>query len=549
VTFLPIVERELRVAARKKGTHWLWFFAGLTAMVVVFIVLLGSQRSASPQSLGTWVFNIVSGMAFAFSLLAGVFLTSDCLCSEKREGTLALLFLTDLKGYDIVLGKLVATSIVSVYALLAIIPMLGLPLIMGGVSPAEFGRMTLVLLVTLFLSLAAGMFASAISRDTRAAMMSSFSVMLGVTGVLFGTGCLLFHIFRWKTIEYLILPSPIGAFMLSHDSEYLLTWHAVEFWISIGLICALALAQLVAASLLLPRAWQAGGIEVERKGGANRLHLATGDQNPFRWLVERDAFLRLPARIILSLLFLGWGGLFVSIFFVSSGNKDRMGMAFYAGFGLHVIGKGLLAVQATRRFSEDRRSGALELLLTTPMEVSTILDGQMGPLKRQFRWLRIALLGVNTGLVFSVVFVFGWDEWEPVVLFTTFCVGGSVLWLMDTHALMWLGMWMGLRGLRHHRATLNTLGRILAPPWIAFVLFILLTYGTSSGMKVLMLWSLWFVFSVVSALLAVKHRKSELLHDFRRLAAGDKQRTAFDALQPWLPGWKSDEAASAPPAA
>src|SRR4026209_785142 len=98
MSFLPIVERELRVAARRRGTHWLWFFTALVAMAAVFIVVLGSQRSASPQSLGKWVFHAVSGMAFAFSLLAGVFLTSDCLCSEKREGTLGLLFLTDLKG-------------------------------------------------------------------------------------------------------------------------------------------------------------------------------------------------------------------------------------------------------------------------------------------------------------------------------------------------------------------------------------------------------------------------------------------------------------------
>jgi hypothetical protein len=64
---------------------------------------------------------------------------------------------------------------------------------------------------------------------------------------------------------------------------------------------------------------------------------------------------------------------------------------------------------------------------------------------------------------------------------------------------------------------------------------------------VLAYWSLWFVFSILSALVAVKHRRRELLEDFRSLAAGDKKHTALDALQPWSPRWKP--AVSTPPAA
>jgi hypothetical protein len=64
-----------------------------------------------------------------------------------------------------------------------------------------------------------------------------------------------------------------------------------------------------------------------------------------------------------------------------------------------------------------------------------------------------------------------------------------------------------------------------------------------------MVWSLWFAFSIVSAVVAVRNRKRELLQDFRRLAAGDKQRPAFDAPQPWSPEWEPPKAASTPPAA
>ena len=51
----------------------------------------------------------------------------------------------------------------------------------------------------------------------------------------------------------------------------------------------------------------------------------------------------------------------------------------------------------------------------------------------------------------------------------------------------------------------------------------------------------WVMLGVVSAWTAVRHRRAELLRDFRRLASGDKRRTAFDALLPWAEGWRSDE--------
>ncbi|HQU46125.1 MAG TPA: hypothetical protein PK867_25150, partial [Pirellulales bacterium] len=42
-------------------------------------------------------------------------LTADCISSERREGTLGLLFLTDLRGHDVVLGKLVVAGLGAFY--------------------------------------------------------------------------------------------------------------------------------------------------------------------------------------------------------------------------------------------------------------------------------------------------------------------------------------------------------------------------------------------------------------------------------------------------
>ena len=109
MTVLPIVERELRVAARRRFTYWIRVVLALGVMGIGGWVLLAAG-SRTPPRVGAGMFVAMSICAFGYCLLAGLWTTADCLSREKREGTLGLLFLTDLKGYDIVLGKLAATS-------------------------------------------------------------------------------------------------------------------------------------------------------------------------------------------------------------------------------------------------------------------------------------------------------------------------------------------------------------------------------------------------------------------------------------------------------
>src|SRR5215204_2700353 len=110
MALLPIVDRELRVAARRRGTYRFRVFAGLLAMALWLFLLFG-VRSVPSARFGHHILFWMGGLVLGFSVLAGVFLTSDCVSAEKREGTLGLLFLTELKAYDIVCGKLIATSV------------------------------------------------------------------------------------------------------------------------------------------------------------------------------------------------------------------------------------------------------------------------------------------------------------------------------------------------------------------------------------------------------------------------------------------------------
>src|SRR6266404_8492466 len=180
MTLLPVVERELRVAARKRSTFWLRVAAALVALLIAggFLVLEMVIPGFGRAGLGKGLFAVLTWLSLGAALSAGLFFTSDCLSEEKREGTIGFLFLTDLRGYDVVLGKLLATSLRSLYGLLAFLPILAVTQIMGGVTGAQYWKSTLALVNALFCSLAAGMFISAISRDSQKALTGTFLVML-----------------------------------------------------------------------------------------------------------------------------------------------------------------------------------------------------------------------------------------------------------------------------------------------------------------------------------------------------------------------------------
>src|SRR3989449_7482732 len=182
MSVLPIVRRELRVAARKRSTFWLRVASAITAVVLGSgCLLMGGWQRIGTAQMGSMLFYALTWTCLAAALSAGLFFTSDCLSEEKREGTLGFLFLTDLLGDDVVLGKLRATSLRCFYALLAVLPILGVTLLMGGVTGAQFWKTSLALVNALLISLGAGLFVSALSRDPQKALGGTLFLLLLLT--------------------------------------------------------------------------------------------------------------------------------------------------------------------------------------------------------------------------------------------------------------------------------------------------------------------------------------------------------------------------------
>ena len=206
MTFLPIVDRELRVAARLTGTYKKRALAAALVAVVAMAMMLFGNLTSSRVQVGGAMFGTLSYMLLAFCLLEGARKTADCLSEERREGTLGLLFLTDLKGYDIILGKLAATSLTSIYGLLAMLPILALSLLLGGVTQGEFWRRALALTSILFFSLSAGIWVSARSRSERRALVGTL----------------------WVMVLFLVVPPLTRVIVLSHFNPAYPFFHSEE---------------------------------------------------------------------------------------------------------------------------------------------------------------------------------------------------------------------------------------------------------------------------------------------------------------------------------
>src|SRR6185295_7681410 len=89
-----------------------------------------------------------------------------------------------------------------------------------------------------------------------------------------------------------------------------------------------------------------------------------------------------------------------------SSSRWAKGPAFtvlmFTAFGMHFLLKVFIALEASRRLNEDRRSGALELLLVTPLSLRQIISGQALALRKMFISAMAIVVMVNIFMLWLV---------------------------------------------------------------------------------------------------------------------------------------------------
>jgi len=441
MTALPIVERELRARARQGTTYWSRCGLAAIAALVAAQSMELYANTVGPAGTGAATFGTLSWLGFACACIFGL-VTADCISSERREGTLGLLFLTDLEGRDVVLGKLTAAGLSAFYGLIGFLPAMALVVLAGGISGGQVARTVLALLNALFLSLAAGMFISARAHNQLKAMRNT----LVLTGVLFVWSWIAAHPGPMppRKAALFALLSPYGAFYLAQDASYL-AGHA-RFWLSLCGANIVGWFLLAAANADMKRSWQVlERVEIPPKAsGEPTISGTPGKSNDASWaLLHQEPICWAVSRTHGQNLFM-WAGAILLL--LSSGGNWLMTTGHYglslALMPLSSLAAGaLLAWGAGRNLFEARRSGELELILSTPLGARDIVRGHWWALWRPLRaaWLLVVFMTATT------------------------CLAAPAK-VLEGVALCWVGMWFGLRARKPAQVITWTVGLVIVLP-------------------------------------------------------------------------------------
>ena len=452
---LPIIERELRVKARSRATHWTRFAVALVGMLFCLPQLLAPATFAPAATIGRGVFN---GMVWAGFVLccASCLLTADVVGSERRDGTLGLLLLTRVNRLDVLLGKFGSVGLTSLAVLVALLPMSLLPVLAGGVSAREALRKGAGLLNALFFALAAGLFCSALIRERPKAA----GWALGLVAAM-----VIFPPFLDLGIRGRSFPAALGL----ASPLFLITWERNQpfsaWTISLMMVQAMSWLLLMGAGVGLRRAMreESGAaaspapVAAAEAPARGRWQPLEGGAGVVEWLVCRQAGIKAAIWTAMSVSILYQ---FLSSWFYRSAGGLwllRYGAMMLPTLAVSLFNGTLLAWAASRFFLQARQSGELELLQTTPLGAETIISGQWRALKRLLRWpVVVFLVTLMLRMLWELALQRG--AGSSIVYYGCWVLLAAPYILLEVGAQCWTGMWFGLRASRPATAIAWTVG-------------------------------------------------------------------------------------------
>lgn len=210
-----------------------------------------------------------------------------------------------------------------------------------------------------------------------------------------------------------------GAYLFAAEELWRM---APEWWLLDSLLILVGSAVISMVCAAVGMRWAEKGSRVERddpaaalardlneplfaKGFFRRRRDRVLEKNPMRWLLERSRTSRLHRAGWLAFVTLG-----ETVMTSQTRTFDFAEFAMWQQGILLALAVGL-AMSASMSFQEERRTGAMELILVTPMKVQQIILGRWQGLVGQFL-PSLSLVGLV--LLFSWGLGSGWRRWDPV---------------------------------------------------------------------------------------------------------------------------------------
>lgn len=523
MTLLVLLFREMTLAVRRPGTWWtrvvLGAFGGLFVLAV-------ADHTDTPAKIGRNQFIALSYIAFSAALLAGVRYTAHSIGEEIREGTLGLLLMTRLRRVELVLGKIAGAFLQSLSSLAVILPLVSLPMIFGGVKPADFGLVALVLPATLLISLAAGVFISAREPDEIKGMLMT-GLFLAAVCVPFGWLIFACHMtqelrkestasaaaFPWGIVGLLwapVIAMGLEAWQMMTPEPLAwsgspLRWLRVacaqpapvlpeKIWSGVQLLPVIVVLVLLAARrmpLLVeePRTPVAANkptpqpAPVRRRRRSHRPAELLED-NPVAWLVHPPPWF---STIV-------WGSAALLAVFqfrpllYATGNLALVQTSAYLALTAELVLGYLAAWQASQWLTRSRHNGEMELLLCTPLSRATVLRGLLREVHHVFLMPLVLVLTfsliANAGRLVALMVQAGQVSvgWPLAIMWT---VIQMAIFGLNYLALGWLGVWLGWSLRRPGLAPATCVTATVLGPWLLHTIFLPVAVRFSG------LWPLW----------------------------------------------------------
>jgi ABC-type Na+ efflux pump permease subunit len=378
----PVVQRELRAATRWRWGPWLRMNGALMGVFIFWVI--NSQLTGA--SAGLNLFSRIHILLLWLICTTLPALTADSIARERREGTLGLLFMTPLTASGIVLGKVLTQTLRVLTLWLALVPLLTIPFLYGGITWPEVAVFLTIELCTGMLCLAAGMLASSLTNSRALAFIAAFLLMGAFVGgsrrfiywSLSGSNPNGFNILTpYVNAVFFGGPIPLRA---GHQPGVLMveyfTIAAVVLW-----------ASLRFAGWRVERSWQDNPPSVRRQNWVKRYGTPlfarwfagrmkrSLDRNPIAWLQQYSWKARVSK----------WG---LCLLFVvlecAAIDGARFDVLEDTLTGLLLVLAAAYTFAGVNGFIQEKQSGALELILISPLTVNQIVFGRVWGLWKQF---------------------------------------------------------------------------------------------------------------------------------------------------------------------
>jgi len=536
MTLWPVIVRELRSQSRQPATYWLRVAAAGTVLGMFVFLLLRLGRvgglftvispgmgSGNPFSgFGAVLFGQLNAAIFLCNAFLAPLLTADCISRERREGTLGLLFLTNLSAAGIVAGKAFVHVVRGVMLFCAMLPVLAIPVLMGGVAAKDCVMALLIDSIVLVLGLTAGMLASTLSRAWIRAFILAELLSVSLVLIFMRVHVALFkqqltrvtglfsyqHLSVGELFESFVFHTNLGSSrwgrwgttwdnIWSAGPNVGADWIALVVTLAVGAFLTLLVAVILAAAQVR-RAWREEPSSrriTETRKALTRPRFATAtlrrrlsrslERNPIGWLQHYSWSGRITK----------WGWLAAIIAIESFLITDVRSFGDAQSLIVVVLVAGLAFTAATS-FREERESGALELLLVCPLTVTQLIWGRLRGIWMQYLpsfALLILCLAVGAEIEnYDNTHKTGWFYAITIVVFITVPVIGLFFSLHTANFLVaWLwtiGFGIGLpilvvdqqRLIQWFFGTSNAEAVVFCLQWIVAEVFWLLLYDRLS---------------------------------------------------------------------